>query len=181
MYFIRHGQSEFNAAMHRTGRDPGIRDAPITALGREQIEAALAHIKTLGITRLISSPYTRALQTASIIAEAIKLPIKAEPLAGERAIFSCDIGTPIATLQQQWPQVDFALLEQTQWWPEMPEGEADLGRRKDAFFARYADLPDRATTLVASHWYFIFAATGQDLQNGEITTDDPDAMIFSRV
>jgi broad specificity phosphatase PhoE len=168
MYFIRHGQSEFNAAMHRTGKDPGIIDAPLTERGRAEIMAATTRLGQLGITRLISSPYSRALQTASIIAAELGLTITADPLAGERAIYSCDIGTPLHELRLRWPFVDFSLMDQDQWWPEMPEGQADLERRKEAFLARMADLPDLATTLVASHWYFIFAATGADLHNGDI-------------
>ena len=169
MYFIRHGQSEFNAAMHRTRTDPGIIDAPLTERGRAEIAAAVSRVAALGITRLISSPYRRALQTASILAAELGLSITADPLAGERAIYSCDIGTPLLELRLQWPLVDFSLLERDQWWPELPETQEELERRKDAFLARTADLPDRVTTLVASHWYFILSATGANLHNGEIT------------
>ena len=37
MILIRHGQSEFNAHQERTGRDPGIPDPKLTALGRRQV------------------------------------------------------------------------------------------------------------------------------------------------
>ncbi len=40
VYFIRHGQSEFNAAFTGGGIDPMIFDAPLTDMGLRQAEAA---------------------------------------------------------------------------------------------------------------------------------------------
>ena len=36
MILIRHGESEFNAAVNRTGKSPGIPDPKLTALGHQQ-------------------------------------------------------------------------------------------------------------------------------------------------
>ena len=67
IYLIRHGQSEFNAAHVQGCPDPMIWDAPLTALGREQARKARAEIAGLGIQQVLTTPLTRAIQTAKII------------------------------------------------------------------------------------------------------------------
>ena len=68
MILIRHGQSEFNVHFSRTGIDPGIVDPHLTATGREQVRQAAEAIQRAGrpIARVLTSPYTRALQTARL-------------------------------------------------------------------------------------------------------------------
>ena len=64
MYLLRHGQSFFNLHFDRTRMDPGIEDPELTPFGVEQALAAAAALATTPLTRIIVSPYTRALQTA---------------------------------------------------------------------------------------------------------------------
>lgn len=170
MFFIRHGQSAFNAEFNRTGRDPGIRDAPLTPRGHEQAKGAARHLKGRGITRIIASPYTRALETARAISAELGLPIVAEPLVGERALYTCDIGTPRTELQKLWPLVDFTRVENEEWWPKR-EGEEDIARRVAAFMA-LQNTDEAKSTLVVSHWYFIFTLSGLDAENAETITRD---------
>ena len=70
MILLRHAESEFNVHYSRTRVDPGIRDPELTALGREQAHGAARALDGRAIARLITSPYTRALQTAEIVARA---------------------------------------------------------------------------------------------------------------
>src|SRR5689334_4048712 len=65
MILLRHGQSEFNLHYNATGIDPGIPDAPLTELGHRQANAAATSLAGEDIRRIICSPYTRALQTAT--------------------------------------------------------------------------------------------------------------------
>ena len=87
MFLIRHGQSEFNVAFAQTRTDPGIVDPGLTELGRIQALAAASLLSERGLVRLIASPYTRALQTASIIAEVLELPIEVQPVLGRACVF----------------------------------------------------------------------------------------------
>lgn len=64
LYFIRHGQSAMNAV----GLFAGSLDSPLTDTGREQAKAAGKAAKSLGIDIIISSPMSRAYETAQIIA-----------------------------------------------------------------------------------------------------------------
>ena len=71
MLLIRHGQSEFNVVFNKTRVDPGIEDPKLTEEGRRQAETAGRALRGRPPRRLISSPYTRAIETAHIIADVL--------------------------------------------------------------------------------------------------------------
>ena len=75
MILLRHGQSEFNLHFSVTRRDPGIIDPRLTPLGHQQAEEAAVALADAGIERIITSPYTRALQTVAPIARALGIPV----------------------------------------------------------------------------------------------------------
>src|SRR5687767_8994826 len=130
MILIRHGQSEFNVHFSRTGIDPCIVDPHLTATGREQVREAAKAIQRAErpIARLLTSPYTRALPTAEIVADVLKVPVDVEPLVREHAKFQCHVRTVRSALCQNWPALKFDHLEQT-WWPALNEPAADVLRR----------------------------------------------------
>jgi broad specificity phosphatase PhoE len=171
MILLRHGQSRFNAVFNLTRIDPEIPDAPLTETGQAQALAAASRLAGRGLRRIVSSPYTRALQTASIVAELLELPITVDPLVGERAALSCDIGTPARELVLAWPGLDLSHLPE-RWWPELEESEAALQARAETFRARMAGIEDRHAVLVVSHWGFIRALTGREAANCEIVAYD---------
>jgi broad specificity phosphatase PhoE len=100
---IRHGQTEFSRIFSVTRQDPGVRDPHLTDQGRPQARAVAQVLLSFNLSRLITSPYTCALETAGIIAEHLDLPITVEPLIAERFSFICDIGAPLAELHTCWP------------------------------------------------------------------------------
>jgi broad specificity phosphatase PhoE len=114
VYLIRHGQSEFNAAHNDGDPDPMILDAPLTEKGRMQAEQARVAVMELGIQQVITSPLTRAIQTALTIFQGVA-PIKV--LAGHRELLShsCDVGRPASALQMEFPDLFFSHLDEI-WW-----------------------------------------------------------------
>lgn len=174
MFLLRHGQSTFNAAESADGRDPQIPDPPLTPLGRAQVAAAAERLADRGIVRLISSPYTRALQTAAIVAERLGLPVQVTSLVGERRLFSCDIGSKAHDLKQAWPALDFACLggDTVEWWKPFPEGHESMMARIRTFENESYAWDHRDRTLIVSHWYYINGATGADPINAEIVRWD---------
>jgi len=168
MLFMRHGQSEFNVVFDATGRDPNLPDAALSELGRQQVQKAAENLKDKGITRIISSPYTRALQTASATASLLGLKIHVEPLVGERRVYSCDIGSPASLLKKEWPDVDFSLLTEEKWWIPPKESQADVERRARHFSQQWKERAGSSGLLVVSHWFFIGALTGRDMANAEV-------------
>ena len=98
MLLIRHGESEFNVHFGRTRIDPGIEDPRLTENGIAQVAAAAERLRGETVTRIVTSPYTRALHTAGIIAGVIGAPVEIDNLVRERFHFACDIGTPRSLL-----------------------------------------------------------------------------------
>ena len=67
LYLIRHGQSTNNRG------DARVPDPPLTDLGRQQADRAGRAMRNLGITRLYCSAMLRAVQTAAIVGERMRL------------------------------------------------------------------------------------------------------------
>jgi glucosyl-3-phosphoglycerate phosphatase len=172
MILVRHGQSEFNVVFSLTRQDPGIRDPRLTPEGRRQAEAAAEALVGRGIERLIASPYSRALETAEIVARRLDVLIAVEPLVGERAAFACDVGTPRADLGARWPHLALDHLAE-EWWPVLEESEDLLSGRCAAFRAHMRTQPDWARVAVVSHWGFIRGLTGLTVGNGAVLRIDP--------
>lgn len=180
MILVRHGQSAWNAVFGETRIDPGIPDPALTALGRDQAYAAgrrlAAGAGTRRITALLASPYRRTLETAEIIAEVLGVAVTIEPLVRERAAFSCDTGSPRASLMARWPHWDWGRLDIEHWWHECerhgPESEDSVATRTQDFIARMLDHAARSEVCVVTHWGFIRAMTGQGVVNGALVPYD---------
>ena len=175
MILLRHGQSEFNAVFSLTRQDPGIPDPRLTETGRAQAAQAARSLAGHKISRIIVSPYTRALQTAAIVAEILGLPVSVVNAAvRERYAFVCDVGTPASQLARAWPGLDFSHLAE-QWWPAEDEPTASVEARARKFRAAMAAEPGWQQALVVSHWGFILSMTGESVPNGAIRRCDPHA------
>lgn len=172
MFLLRHGQSYFNLHFTETRVDPGIEDPELTPLGAEQAEAAAAQLAGAALTRIIVSPYTRALQTAEPILRVHRVPVEIMHEVRERTAYVCDVGSPPHRLAARFPHHDFAHLP-ARWWHEGIETSEETVARANAFRARMAARDDGATTLLISHWAFILALTGRSIANGEILRYDP--------
>lgn len=172
MILLRHGQSEFNLHFTGTRVDPGIIDARLTPLGLEQAREAAHALRGEGIKRIITSPYTRALQTTAPVAQALGVPVLINPIVRERYAFACDIGTPRTDLARAWPEHDFSAVEEI-WWPAIEEDAESIIGRAALFRAEMAALPDWANTLVVSHWGFVLTLTGTSITNGQWLRCDP--------
>lgn len=172
MILLRHGQSEFNLHFTATRRDPGIVDPKLTELGHQQAADAVSRLAGERITRIITSPYTRALQTAAPLAKAFGARVIINPIVRERYAFACDIGTPRTELERAWPGHDFSTIDEV-WWPPIEEPAASVVDRAALFRAEMAALPDWSDTLVISHWGFILSMTGRSVTNAEWLRCDP--------
>jgi broad specificity phosphatase PhoE len=177
MILVRHGQSEFNAAFSVTRVDPGIPDPRLTDEGRRQAAQAAEALRHAGVRRLISSPYRRALETATIIADALGLGVTIDPLVRERAAFHCDIGTPPDVLGRLFPRYRFDHLENPWWHDHIATGAAEteeaLAVRCAAFRRAASELVDWSEVAVVTHWGFIRGLTGRPVTNCEIVRIDP--------
>lgn len=78
IYLLRHGEADYEPVRER--RWPGsMADlAPLSARGLEQAAEAARHLAQVGAVRLVSSPFTRAMQTASIVSCHVGLTLEVE-------------------------------------------------------------------------------------------------------
>jgi len=178
MILLRHGQTIFNAVFSLTRIDPGVVDPPLTPEGRRQIAAAAAKLAEFPLRRVVCSPYTRALETAEIVASRLKLEVAIEPLVGERGHFACDIGTARSKLLSRWPHHSFAEFEE-EWW-RTHEPEEEFATRCQQFRQAVVALEDWPEVLVVTHWGVIRSLTGHSIGNGEWVRFDPHAPVPPR-
>lgn len=174
MFLLRHGQSYFNLLFNQTRVDPGIEDPELTPLGKQQAAAAAVQLADARLTRVIISPFTRALQTAQPVLALHKVPVLIMHEVRERAAFVCDIGSPPEVLARRFPHHEFSHLP-PMWWHSGMESARETSDRANMFRALMAAGNDSATTLLVGHWAFIQALTGISLANGEILQYDPAA------
>ena len=72
---VRHGQTDENVS----GRISGQGSAPLNGRGQEQAKLAAQVLAPLNVSRLVSSPVVRALETATILDAHLQLGIEEEP------------------------------------------------------------------------------------------------------
>jgi broad specificity phosphatase PhoE len=70
-YYLRHGQTDWNLE-HRA---QGQQDVPLNETGRIQVHQALAKLRGKKIASICCSPLVRAHESASIIGDALSLPV----------------------------------------------------------------------------------------------------------
>jgi len=174
MILMRHGQSHFNVHFGQTHVDPGLRDPGLTALGRSQVTEAAEHLRREEIKAIVVSPYTRTLETAEIVAEALDLAYTVDPAIGEQAKFTCDIGTPRRALAARWPHLDLDHMPD-EWWPALEESELSIDGRCRAFRDRMAAGGDWRGVLVITHYHVIRILTGHPVHNAALVRFDPSA------
>ncbi|OYV34770.1 MAG: histidine phosphatase family protein [Acidocella sp. 20-61-6] len=172
MYLLRHGQSLFNLHFTATRQDPGIEDPELTELGCEQAAQAAVWLADKVITRVIISPYTRALQTAEPVLRVHEVPVEIMHEVRERYAFSCDVGRHRDALAAAFPAHEFGHLPD-RWWPDEHETHEATLARAAAFRELMRERKDAGSTLLVSHWAFILALSGVSAANGEVLEYDP--------
>ena len=76
--FVRHGEPDYNDVIQRGFIGHGQDLAHLTKSGEEQAQTAAENSMLDGIELIVSSPYTRALQTAAIISKYRNVKIQVE-------------------------------------------------------------------------------------------------------
>lgn len=139
----RHGQTAANRDALLVGRI----DPPLTELGLAQAARLAGALASSTAVRVVASPLTRTVQTATVIAESLGLPVETDERIIEMDYGAWD-GTPLAEVP----------IETWRAWrtdPEFrpPDGESlrDVSRRVGAAMGEWltADEPVIAVTHVS--------------------------------
>jgi broad specificity phosphatase PhoE len=71
LYLVRHGETDWNVA----GRWQGHTDVPLNTAGREQARAVAESLRETRLAGIVSSDLSRAVETASIVAVQLGMPV----------------------------------------------------------------------------------------------------------
>ncbi|GMU78963.1 MAG: hypothetical protein AMXMBFR46_17560 [Acidimicrobiia bacterium] len=144
LIFVRHGQTDANAAGLLLGRT----DPPLNDHGRAQAASIATRVAAFGPERLTASPLARAVETAEIVAEACGgLAVDVEERLIEVDYGRYD-GIPFAEIPSQlnrrWrSDPDFA--------PDGGESLASVGERMARYTAEVLGALDAAPVVAVSH------------------------------
>ncbi|MEX0676358.1 MAG: histidine phosphatase family protein [Pirellulales bacterium] len=145
LFCVRHGETYYNLA----GRIQGQSDSQLSPLGRRQCQAVALALGGLECDAVISSPLSRARESALCIAEKLKLEVRLEPRLMEinAGIFQGHC----------WAEIDERFPEDAARWrsgdPDyrIPDGESrrDLMLRSAAAFRAIRQFDYRCAIVVA--------------------------------
>jgi uncharacterized phosphatase len=105
--FIRHGQTDWNAA----GRMQGTSDIPLNDTGRQQAREAVEVLGAADWEVIVSSPLQRARETAQIIADGLGIELgRSYDLLVERSYGEGE-GLTMNEILERWPDREYPGLE----------------------------------------------------------------------
>lgn len=176
VHLIRHGQSTFNAQMSLTGVDPMLFDAPLSDLGKEQVADLRSQMADVPVDLVVTSPFTRAIQTSMGAFGGRELPVQVEAIHREHLAASCDVGRSPAELVNDFPHLTFDHLDDP-WWhtedghdgPFIREPQDVLMDRVKRFRGWIASRPEEHIAVVG-HGTFFYMLIDRFLNNAEVHT-----------
>ena len=178
LFLVRHGRTALNAQ----GRFQGHSQAPLDAVGREQIRATAARLQAEGVRGplILASDLPRARQSADIIAAATGGGVQALPALRELDFGEWE-GQAVADIEAQYRDA-FARLRSSDPTFCPPGGESFQEVAGRAFPPVAAHLPAAGqTVVVVAHQLTILALLGQLLAGHDRTLLGHPNGAFSRL
>lgn len=152
LFTVRHGLTELN----RDKRVGGRYDAPLIEEGRRQAREANGSFNGIPFDVVISSPLSRALETAEIIAGVRREDIVVEDGCTERSFGEMEGLTP-AQVRERLPQVRYVRIGHVDYSLNPPGGEIfeQLHERARRFLERTLGFHSGKKILLFGHENFL--------------------------
>ena len=131
LYFVRHGQTEWNAIARMQGQW----NSDLSALGRAQAQVSGQVLSKFPIDAMYASPLDRTRQTAEIVTQHVDLPV-----TFDERIMEWDCG--------DWSGYLYAEVRE-KWKPEWDAYQADVFHYRGPNCENYPDMFDRARPFLA--------------------------------
>lgn len=151
VYFVRHGQTEYNKKhLHQS------EDVPLNDLGKKQAQTIKELVKKIGPTHIISSSYARAKETAEIACADMPVQISYNDFFIELVR-----GKPVIGRRHSSPKSIFYMtkwfLTKNEFYSDETRGESRLAflNRLHNAKAYIESLPNDSRIIVFSHSVFI--------------------------
>ena len=148
LYFVRHAESEANAAEVLASR----MDFPLSARGRADAEALAAEFcpRTPRLTRIMASPLPRAQQTAAPFARLTGLQVAIDDRITEQ-----HLGRYSGMSYDRIKSEPGYVHDRTRRWDWVPEGGGEsyqmISERVEAFLRDLTPAPADGETLIVTH------------------------------
>lgn len=160
---LRHGQTDMSAAQQYAG----LRDAPLTAEGKRQVEAAAAELgRREEIDVIVTSPLSRCVATAEALAARTGATVTVD-----KGLIECDFGDyeglTFAQAQDRDPEGHRAWLNDPSVTPPGGESLADVYARVERTVGEIVDKHAGKTVALVSHVNPIKAILASALGAGE--------------
>lgn len=163
-YLVRHGEADYAEVDARDYAGAARDWASLSPQGVRQAEEAAARLRSTGAVRIVSSPLTRALQTAAILARTLDLPVAVELDLHE--------WLPDRTLHYRAADVSARYAEMEACGGEWPEGEIrpwePLSAVRDRAARALAAHAAGGPVIAVTHGIVIRALTGIRPAPGEV-------------
>lgn len=144
LFVVRHGQTDWNVV----GRLQGSTDIPLNDAGLQQARVAAQTLVRLVRPQplVISSPLSRALDTAAAFAELAGVPVETDERLMERA-YGVWEGRTMAEIEQQWPAEFAARAQALPFAVDGMETDEETGDRVAAAAREHADRTEGDVVL----------------------------------
>lgn len=154
----RHGETEYNA----TGRMQGHLDSLLTEVGRNQARFAVPAIARFSPELVVSSDLRRAMDTATVFAEATSVTLRLDKRLRETNLGLWQ-GMTGAEVDEQWPGGRQLWQTDATWTPPGGESRIEVATRAHEVVAGL-DESTMDTVILCAHGGLITALTGMLLE-----------------
>jgi len=158
-YFVRHGEPDYSEQNTKIYQGFGVNLSPLSETGVRQIKETARDNRLKGAEIILSSPYTRALQTAAILSKELNVDIVVETdlhewLANKDFLYEGDETAKKAFEEYESGNGEYPGGKEMAW-----EDAPSIRRRVLKVLNRYAS---RGKVIVAAHGMMIQAVTGRE-------------------
>ena len=163
LVLVRHGETEWSKAGRHTGRT----DVPLTDHGQEEARALRERLAGSAFVRVLSSPLSRALDTARLAGFGDRVETVDDLLEWDYGDYEGCTTVDIRTKRRRW----------SLWMDGTPGGEsaADVGGRVDRLVKELRDVDEEVLLFAHGHVLRVLAARwlGLTPADGRLFALDP--------
>lgn len=153
----RHGETDYNAA----GKMQGHLDSSLTSVGRNQARFAAPALARFAPELVIASDLHRATDTATVLTDAIGVPLRIDKRLRETHLGEWQ-GLTAADVEAGWPGELQRWRTDPSWAPPGGESRAEVAERANEVVSDlWNDGESAETVLLAAHGGLIVALTGR--------------------
>ena len=164
-YFVRHGKTDYSEHNQKLYQGYGVNLASLAEKGKKQIKQTAKDERLQDADLIISSPYTRALQSAAILSRKLNVKLEVETdlhewLANKNYMYEEDSKAELACAEYFSLNGDYPPGQDRNW-----ESRQLMAERVRKVLEKYSQYDK---VIVVGHSMMIQAVTGYNPKLGEI-------------